>query len=238
MKINICHLYPKLLNLYGDKGNIQTLYHRIKNRGIDVFVTELNENDKIDFDSIDILYIGSGSEKEQAMVLNLLKPYTNELSNYIESSKVLLGICSGYEILGNCYETKNGKIPSLGILPYSMKYKDVRQTTNVILNCDMINSTVVGFENHTNFLTDCTLPCFGKYVYPEGGKITSEGVVYKNTILTHLHGPLLPKNPELSDYIIYKAIKSKDENYILTPLDDSLETLAHNYIVDRFSAVK
>ena len=236
MKINICHLYPNLLNLYGDKGNVETLYHRIKNRGIDAFVTEVNENDKIDFDNIDILYIGAGSEKEQRLVLDMLNPYREELLNYIESSKVLLGVSSGYEILGKYYKTKSDSIKALEILDFSMDYQEKRKTDNVILNSGIINSTIVGFENHNTYLINSAYKPLGEYLYPnKTDEKAYEGIVYKNTILTHLLGPVLPKNPILCDFIIQKAIDLKDETYKLTPLDDSLETLAHNYIVNRFS---
>ena len=116
MKIKIAHVYPELLNLYGDMGNIASLKKRAQWRNIEVDVVEYNINDIIDFENTDILFIGGGSDKEQLTLCNKLKEYTEEIKKYIENNGVIMAICSGFEILGKYYKVNNKEVQALGLL--------------------------------------------------------------------------------------------------------------------------
>ena len=101
MKLTIGHLYPELLNLYGDRGNIICMVQRLKWRGIDAEVKEFDLNDKIDFSKLDIVLLGGGSDREQLLVCNRLKRIKKDFIDYVEQGGVVLAICGGYQLLGN-----------------------------------------------------------------------------------------------------------------------------------------
>lgn len=238
MKINIAHLYPDLLNLYGDRGNIATLKYRLEKRGIEANVTEYGIDDKIDFAKTDIIYIGGGSEKEQKLVCQELLPVKDSLKEFAENGGSILAVCSGYEILGKYYETESEKIPCLEILDIYTKYIGQRLIGNIIIDSELINSTIVGFENHAGkvFAGNHTPLGTVRSGYGGNGEDKKEGVVYKNVIATHMHGPLLPKNPMLADHIIKNALKKKyNEDIELCTLDDTLENQSHTYCIENFS---
>lgn len=237
MKINIVHLYPDLLNLYGDRGNIATLEYRAKKRGIEVTVQKIGLDDKIDFDSADIIYLGGGSEKEQKIVCESLAKSKDQLKDYIENGGCMLAVCSGYEILGKYCKMQVETLNCLDILDIYTEYSEIRLIGNVVLNSELLASTVVGFENHGGRTYTGDYEPLGTVQsgYGNNGEDKKEGVVYKNTIATYIHGPLLPKNPALADHIITSALSKKyDENITLEPIDDSIENMAHEYCVERF----
>ena len=171
MKLTIGHLYPELLNLYGDRGNIICMVQRLKWRGIDAEVKEFDLNDKIDFSKLDIVLLGGGSDREQLLVCNRLKRIKK------------------------------------------------------------------GFENHggRTFIED--YQPLGKVLSGHGNndKDKGEGIVYKNVIGTYLHGPLLPKNPHLCDYLLQTALNRRFGEVELPELDDKDELAANHYIVKRFA---
>lgn len=236
MKLKIAHMYPDILNLYGDFGNITSLKKRAEWRKIEVEIIEYSMDDVPDFNNIDILFIGGGTDKEQINVCNKLKEYTDEIINYLENNGVIIAFCGGYEILGKQIKTKDGTFEGLGILDIYTEYKDNRIIDDVIIETDFLSKPLVGFENHAGrtYIND-NIP-LGKVIYGNGnnGNDGTEGVIYKNVIGTYLHGPLLPKNPHLCDYIIKKALQNKYGDVVLQELDDSIEFAANEYIVNRF----
>lgn len=236
MELKIAHLYPELLNLYGDRGNIISLVKRAEWRGIDVSVTEYKLDDEIDFESTDILFIGGGSDREQFLVCEKLSESKKEFKNYVENNGVVAAICGGYQLLGQYYKMKDEVVEGLGILDMYSENGDSRLIGDVIIETDFLEYPVVGFENHggRTFINNHTP--LGKVIYGNGnnGNDGYEGVIYKNVIATYLHGPLFPKNPHLCDYIIKKALQNKYGDVELQDLDDSIEITANKYIVNRF----
>lgn len=236
MELKIAHLYPELLNLYGDRGNIISLKKRAEWRGIDVQVKEYTLNDKIDFENIDILFIGGGSDREQLLVCEKLREIKDEFKEYVEHNGVVIAICGGYQLLGHYYKMKDETIQGLDILDVYTESGEGRLIDNVVIQTEFSDRPVVGFENHggRTFINN-HMP-FGKVLYGNGNNGTDgfEGVLYKNVIGTYLHGPLLPKNPHLCDYIIKKALQNKYGDVNLQDLDDSVEFAANDYIVNRF----
>ena len=236
MNITIGHLYPDLLNLYGDRGNIQCLKKRCEWRGIRAEVKEFRSGDKVDFQDLDIVLLGGGSDREQMIVCNKLKEIREDFKAYVESDGVVIAVCGGYQLLGKYYKTDAGMIEGLNLVDIYTEQEEGRLIDNIVLDSDLVDMPVVGFENHGGRTYLNGNKPFGKVLYGAGndGKSGYEGVVYKNVIGTYLHGPLLPKNPQVSDYLIQKALERKYGEVQLMPLDDSQEKEANDYIYHRF----
>ena len=236
MKLTIGHLYPDLLNLYGDRGNIQCLMKRCQWRGIEAETIAYEIDDTIDFSKLDIVLLGGGSDREQMLVCEKLKTIQKDFKAYVEDNGVVIAICGGYQLLGKYYKTEQGMITGLDLVDMYTEQEEGRLIDNIVLQSELADMPVVGFENHggRTYIND-NKP-FGKVLYGSGndGKSGYEGVVYKNVIGTYLHGPLLPKNPQICDYLIQKALERKYGPMMLLPLDDSQEQEANEYIYRRF----
>ncbi len=237
MNIKIVHLYPDLLNLYGDNGNLSALTYRLSKRGISSNVSECYRLDKPDFKDADIVFVGGGSDRELMGVNDNLAPYAKELKAYIEDGGTLLAVCGGYQLLGSHFECQGKKIKALELLDIFSTERKERFIGNIVCQSDLIGTSIVGFENHSAMMNIGSLSPLAKVVTGYGNDGTSgyEGVVHKNVIATFLHGPLLPKNPALTDFLLSKAIERKFGKTTLAPLDDEIELLAHNYAVQKFS---
>ena len=241
MKLTIGHLYPDLLNLYGDRGNIQCFRKRLEWRGIEAEVIPFLSGDEIDFSRLDIVLLCGGSDREQELVYGYLKNIRDDFKKYVEEGGVVLAVCGGYQLLGKYYKTRTETIEGLAILDITTEWEPERLVKNIILNSPLFDMPVVGFENHggRTYIGDHTP--LGKVFFGYGntGKSGYEGVVYKNVIATYLHGPLLPKNPQVCDYLLERALKRKyGEDVRLEPLPDELERSANSYIADRYSDKK
>ena len=237
MEITIAHLYPDLLNLYGDRGNIITLRRRLQLRGIEAQVNEYELRDDIDFAAADIIFIGGGSDREQKLVCSRLRDFRNEIADFAESGGSILAVCGGYQLLGKYYKLDDETIAGTELLDIYTEQKPGRLIGNIVLDSEIISSTVVGFENHGGRTYTGNYATLGTVKYGSGNNAEDgkEGVVYKNVIGTYLHGPLLPKNPKLADYIISNALERKyGKKIALSPLDDEAENKAHDYVVKRF----
>ncbi len=238
MKLTIGHFYPDLLNLYGDRGNIQCFIKRLQWRGIDADIVSCPSGSKIDFERFDIVLLGGGSDREQELVCQYLKEVRKDFKNYAEDGGVVLAVCGGYQLLGNYYKTSSKTIEGLGILDIYTEWSKKRLVQNIVLKSPFFCNPIVGFENHGGRTYIGKYAPFGKVISGLGntGKSGYEGVIYKNIIGTYLHGPLLPKNPEVCDYLLEKALVRKYGGIIrLTALPDSLEHTANTYIVKRFA---
>lgn len=241
MKLTIGHLYPDLLNLYGDRGNIQCFRKRLEWRGIEAEVIPFLSGELIDFSKLDIVLLGGGSDREQELVCKSLKEIQADFKEYVENDGVVLAVCGGYQLLGKYYKTDKKVIEGLSILDITTEWEPERMIRNIVLESPLFDTPVVGFENHGGRTYIGSHTPFGKVFYGLGntGKSGYEGVVYKNVIATYLHGPLLPKNPHVCDYLLERALKRKyKENVKLEKLPDELEQKANNYIVGRYSDKK
>ena len=239
MELNICHLYPDLLNVYGDVGNILVLKHRAEERGIKVNVVDVSLNDKFNKDEIDIVFFGGGQDYEQSIVSEDLKNNKEKvLRQYIEEDKVLLAICGGYQLLGKHYISPNGeKLQGLGILDIYTEGGEKRLIGNTVIYNEDFDETYVGFENHSGRTFINGLKPLGKCIhgYGNNGEDGYEGCIYKNTFCTYFHGSLLSKNPELADRFIKMALEIKYSEVALEKLDDSLELKAKEVMITRLN---
>ena len=240
MELNICHLYPDLLNVYGDVGNILILKHRAEARGIKVNIINTSLNDEFDVENTDILFFGGGQDYEQSIVSDDLKTNKKDkLKEYVESNKVVIAICGGYQLLGNYYMAPNGeRIEGLGILDIHTDGGETRFIGNTIIRNEEFNETYVGFENHSGRTYINGLKPLGKCItgFGNNGEDGYEGCIYKNTYCSYFHGSLLSKNPELADRFLSIALNNKYENVTLEPLDDTLELKAKNYMIKRLES--
>lgn len=236
MRLKIAHLYPDLLNLYGDMGNITTIKKRCEWRNIEIQVDSVYGNEKVNFTDYDLVFLGGGSDREQLLVRDKLFAMKKEISSYVNDGGVLLAVCGGYQLLGSYYKLEKETIQGLEILDIQTEIGKTRLISDVVLESEEFG-TIVGFENHGGRTNINGHKPLGKVLYGSGNNGTDgkEGVVYKNVIATYLHGSLLPKNPLLADHIIKKMLELRGMPTELSPLDDSVELSAHKYIVDRFT---
>ena len=242
MELNICHLYPDLLNVYGDVGNILILKNRAESRGIKVNIINVSLKDKFNKDDYDIVFFGGGQDYEQSIVSEDLKNNKKEgLTEYIESGKVMIAICGGYQLLGKYYRAPNGeKLEGLGILDIYTEGGQKRFIGNTIIHNEEFNETYVGFENHSGRTYINNLKPLGKCIhgYGNNGEDGYEGCIYKNTYCTYFHGSLLSKNPELSDRLLTIALNNKYKNIQLQEIPSDFELNAKKIIIDRYKKDK
>lgn len=230
-------MYPDLLNVYGDVGNILILKYRSENRGIKTVISHVSVNDNFDAEKYDIVFFGGGQDYEQSIVSDDLKTKKRkDVIRYIEDSKVFLSICGGYQLLGKYYVTPKGEeIEGLHALDIYTTAGDKRFIGNTVIYNQDFNETYVGFENHSGKTYIGSLKPLGKVLagYGNNGEDGYEGCIYKNTFCTYFHGSLLSKNPELADRLIFLALQRKYGKVILPPLDDTYELKAKEFIIKR-----
>ena len=232
--INILHMFPDLLNLYGDKGNIECLRKRLEWRGIEANILKCTyDKPFMDFSDVDIIFLGGGSDREQKIVCDALLKYKQQLKDYVEAGGVLVAVCGGYQLLGKYYALEDEKIEGLDILDIYTTQSSPRLIGNIVLKNDEIEQCIVGFENHGGRTFIGSHTPLGKVVKGFGntGDSGAEGVRYKNVTATYLHGPLFPKNPALCDMILESALKKKYDDFSsLEVLDDETENKANEYM--------
>lgn len=229
MKLTIGHLYPDLLNLYGDRGNIQCLRKRLEWRGIEVKVIPFCLGASVDFRRLDIVMLGGGSDREQELAADGLREARQEMHKFIEDGGGVLAVCGGYQLLGEYYRTSDKTIQGMGVLDIYTEWKQERIVGNVMLGSTLFSTKIVGFVNHggRTHIGDYTPLGAVKFGFGNTEYSRQEGLVYKNVIATYLHGPLLPKNPEVCDWLIEKAMQRKYGSSVrLEPLPDVEEKRA------------
>ena len=236
MKLTIGHLYPELLNLYGDRGNIQCMMKRSLWRGIEAETIAFGLEDSIDFSKLDIVLLGGGSDREQRIVCSRLRDIRENFHHYVEDGGSVLAVCGGYQLLGHYYKTEEDTLEGLSLVDLYTEQGSPRLIDNIVLENPDFSLPIVGFENHGGRTYIGDNNPFGKVVYGHGnnGEDGQEGVLYKNVVGTYLHGPLLPKNPHICDYLISNALERKYGKGALEPLDDTQEIQANQELYKRF----
>lgn len=242
-ELKLLYLYPDMLELYGDYGNIQVLKYRCEKRGINLIVEKYSIGDNVpDFKSYDIVFAGGGADNEQSILSEDLIKYKENIKEAVENGTFFLLICGAYQLFGKYYKGVEGNIiPGLEIFDYYTEAAGDRKKRcigNIVtkVNLEGEETEVIGFENHGGQTFNITTP-FGKVLYGNGNKFqdTEEGYFRKNVIATYLHGPLLSKNPKVADYIIKYCMERKENDSIkLDDLDDTLENKCRKQLLTQF----
>ena len=234
MRIVFAHLYPDYLNIYADRGNLAVLTGRAKRRGIDLDVREIGLGDAMPA-AADFFYIGGGQDREQALIAPDLAARGTALADAVAGGAVVLAVCGGYQLLGRFYRDRSGtEQPGAGVFPIHTIAGDRRLIGDVLIECELEpgeRQTVVGFENHAGrtILDDGAHP-LGRVVagFGNDGGSGFEGCRLGNAIGTYLHGPLLPRNPRLADWLLSRAVEHRTgDRPSFEPLRDRVEHDAH-----------
>src|SRR5258708_8702288 len=207
--LRLIHLYPDLMSVYGDRGNVLALVRRAEWRGIDVDVSQLSVGDELDPSAADLIFFGGGQDREQEVVSPDFRRQKGEaVRQAVEDGAALLSVCGGYQLLGQSYTTVDGQeLPGAGLFDVRSVPGPKRHIGNVLVETylDGQPRTLVGFENHSGrtYLGPGVQP-LGRAVVGAGnnGEDHTEGAIYKGAIGCYLHGSLLPKNPGLADALL------------------------------------
>lgn len=242
MNLRILHLYPNMMDLYGDSGNLQILTYRTEKRGIKVYLdTYIVGDDAPDFTKYDLIFMGGGSDKEQKVVARDIMHHRAALQAALDAKVFFLLICGGFQLFGKYYkDAENNLIKGLGIFGYhteSSTNKRERCIGNIVIETELDGKPLklVGFENHGGQTSGVVSP-FGRVLIGNGNtfKNAYEGKMLENFIGTYLHGPLLAKNPALSDYIIKYCLERKYDRLVkLDKLDDRFENRARSEMLKK-----
>ncbi|MDR7451663.1 MAG: glutamine amidotransferase [Armatimonadota bacterium] len=241
MELRICHLYPDLLNLYGDRGNLMTLAVRARRRGLEVRIDECRLGDPLRPDVYDLYFIGGGEDRQQRLAAEDLQGKKAALREAAAREAVILAVCGGYQLLGHYYRPSEGAdLPGIGLLDLTTHHPGPgapRLIGNIVIRCPLLGgATLVGFENHggRTRLGPGARP-LGEVLsgFGNNGVDGTEGAVVGQVYGTYLHGPLLPKNPRFADHLIAASLRPRYGEVRLLPLDDALETQAHTAAIAR-----
>jgi lipid II isoglutaminyl synthase (glutamine-hydrolysing) len=233
VKIVVGHLFPDYLNIYADRGNMAVLARRAAWRGHDVEVVPIGGEDELG--PADLYYIGGGQDREQELIAPALAAHGEPLGAAVESGAALLAVCGGYQLLGRFYRDQSGhELPGVGLFPLHTVAGERRMIGDVLLECELERGerrTLAGFENHAGrtYLDEGADP-LGRVLagFGNDGESGFEGCRVGRAIGTYLHGPLLPRNPWLADWLLAQTIAHRTgETPAFEPLADDLEAEAH-----------
>jgi CobQ-like glutamine amidotransferase family enzyme len=236
VRLRVGHLFPDYLNFYADRVNIAVRSRRAAWRGHELDVRSVSIGERVDPGEHDLLYIGGGQDREQALVAQDLLVKAAEVQEAVAQGAAVLAVCGGYQLLGRSYRDFHGaELPGIGVFPFDTVAGDTRMIGDVLLECELepgVRRTLAGFENHAGrtHLDEGAQP-LGRVVAGFGNDGVSgwEGCRVGRAVGTYLHGPLLPRNPWFADWLLEQALAHRlGEAPELTPLDDELEEEAHS----------
>jgi len=242
MDLHINFLYPDLMNIYGDRGNIIAMQRRAEWRGITVYVHTTTIGEELDITRDDFYFFGGGQDRQQISVAHDLQGTKGaQLREAVENGSALLSVCGGYELLQHYYRPADGQeLPGTGLFDAYSVAGDTRFIGNVVVETDYVGE-LVGFENHSG-LTFLNPGCraLGRNIvgYGNNGRDGQEGAIYKTAYGCWIHGSLLPKNPRFTDYLLRLALRRRHGDVDLAPLDATVEQSAHATAVRRAHATR
>ncbi len=237
--LRVAHLYPRLMNIYGDRGNIMCLRCRCEARGIGFELTELGLRDALDPAAYDLIFAGGAQDREQRVIVDdLLATKAGALREAVESDVAVLAVCGAYQLFGRFYRDASGaELPGAAIFDLHTEHagENARRCIgNIVAEWDAgdgaARGTIVGFENHggrTHLGPNAKPLARVRSGYGNNGDDRTEGAVYRNAIGTYIHGSLLPKNPALADHVIALALQRRHPGITLAAIDDRAELRAH-----------
>jgi lipid II isoglutaminyl synthase (glutamine-hydrolysing) len=241
--IRVGHLYPDYLNIYADRGNIAVFARRAAWRGHELDLTAFGIGEAITPGEHDLYYVGGGQDREQLLVADDLVRKAAALQEAVDAGAAVLAVCGGYQLLGRGYRGFHGEdMPGIGLLPLETVAGDRRMIGDVLLECELEpgeKRTLAGFENHAGRThLDPDAEALGRVLagFGNDGESGFEGCRAGRVIGTYLHGPLLPRNAWLADWLLAQALAHRTgsvEAPQLEPLPDELESRAHEVSADR-----
>ncbi len=247
--IVIAHLFPDLLNLYGDGGNVRVLEQRLSWRGIPVEVRRVRHGDAVDLSEVDLIMMGGSPDREQKLASADIVAMRDDLAAYVENDGPLLAICGSYQMLGREWLVDGEKVPGLGLVGMTTGRPGTsadRLVSNIALRSDLSDTPVIGYENHAGrTYLDEGVEAFGSVVSSTGlgnnEETKRDGVRHRNVLGTYLHGPLLAKNPQIADWLLARAIERHAKRcgcaaIDLAPLDDAAERSANEFMAGKLAA--
>jgi len=235
VKIVVGHLFPDYLNIYADRGNIAVLARRAAWRGHELEVRPLGIGAQLRAGEYDLYYIGGGQDREQELIAPALAALGEPLRTAVDAGAALLAVCGGYQLLGRFYRDQSGdELPGVGLFPLHTVAGERRMIGDVLLECELEpgqRQTLAGFENHAGrtFLDEGAGP-LGRVLagFGNDGESGYEGCRAGRAVGTYLHGPLLPRNPWLADWLLAQAVTHRTGKApAFEPLADDLEAAAH-----------
>ena len=242
MKVRVGHLYPDYLNIYADRGNIAVFERRAAWRGIKLSVGAIGPGDRIEPGRHDLYYVGGGQDREQALIAPDLAAKGEALREAVGAGAALLAVCGGYQLLGAFYRDVSGaEQPGAGVLPLHTVAGETRMIGDCLIECELepgTARTLAGFENHAGrtYLDEGAEP-LGRVIagFGNDGESGYEGCRLGRVVGTYLHGPLLPRNPWLADWLLAEALAHAAGGGppVLEPLRDELEEQAHTVSAGR-----
>lgn len=215
MNIVVGHLYYDLMNLYGDNGNIKVLKYNLEKQGINVTIKKLSLDDKIDFNKLDMIYMGSGTEENRKIVLDNILKYKNNINKFYKDNKFLLVTGNSLSLFGNYIIDKDGnKKDALKLFNFYTKEEKERDVKEVNIPCTFLKDNLLGFINKQDNMY-------------KNDKILEYGIYKNNFYGTYILGPILARNPEFTQYFITNLIKAKDKDFIFKDFNTSLDEEAY-----------
>jgi CobQ-like glutamine amidotransferase family enzyme len=245
MRIRVGHLYPDYLNIYADRGNLAVFARRAAARGLQLEVTAIGLGEPIRPGDHDLLYVGGGQDREQALIATDIAAKGEALRDAVAGGAAALAVCGGYQLFGRFYRDRyGGQLPGAEVLPLETFAGERRMIGDVLLECELepgARHTLAGFENHAGrTILDEGAEPLGRLVagFGNDGRSGYEGCRVGRAVGTYLHGPLLPRNPWLADWLLAQAAahRTGGEPPVFEPLDDSLEAQAHGVSAARAKA--
>jgi hypothetical protein len=242
VRIRLGHLYPEYLNIYADRGNIAVFTRRAALRGHELVVEAISVGDPLDPNAHDLLYVGGGQDREQALIAPDLAAKREALRAAHERGVAMLAVCGGYQLLGRGYRGRDGAwMPGAALFAHETVAGETRMIGDVLLECELEpgkRRRVAGFENHAGrTLLDPGAEPLGRVLHGFGNDGSSglEGCRLGRAVGTYLHGPLLPRNPWLADWLLSQALAhaTGTDPTELTPLPDELEEEAFRVAAER-----
>ncbi len=235
MTLRICHLYPTLMNIAGDRGNIFALQRRCQWRGIRPEVTEVGVGENPDFTAFDLILFHGGQDKEMDLAARDLQAKAGNLKEAVEADVTVLAICAAFQLFGHYYQPASGsRLEGISLVDAYTVAGKTRFMNHAVVQCDFAEDgprTLVGFENHSGrtYVGPGVQP-LGRALAGGGnnGEDGVEGARFRQVYCTYLHGPVLPKNPWFTDHLIWQGLRHRyGDVEPLAPLPDGIEENAH-----------
>jgi len=238
--VRLCHLYPDLMNIYADRGNIAVLAHRLAWRGMALEVTNVSLGDSIDPGAHDLYYLGGGQDRDQELVAEDLVAKSTAIRDAADAGAAQLYVCGGIQLAGLGYDAVDGRrLPGIGVLDLDTTAGSSRLIGDLVIDATVgaHRGALVGYENHagrTTLGSGCAPLGSVRHGHGNNDVDGFEGATRDRVVGTYLHGPLLPKNPWFADVMLGWALEHRYGTTVeLSPLDDSLEYRAHQVAVKR-----